>query len=83
MLSVRRVRVEAPALAIQSLSLRVYLISIMRQVSGSKVSMTGRVVDSGSGAPLLAFCVLAFSFALSLCQRLLGGLLLCVAMIAT
>jgi hypothetical protein len=45
--------------------------------------MTGRVVDSGSGAPLLAFCVLAFSFALSLCQRLLGGLLLCVAMIAT
>jgi len=44
--------------------------------------MTGKVVDSGSGAVLLALCVLGFSFALSLCQRLLGGLLLCVAMIA-
>jgi hypothetical protein len=67
---------------VKSSSLLAYRISIIRQVSGSKVSMTGSVTDSGSGAVLLALCVLGFSFALSLCQRLLGGLLLCVAMIA-
>jgi|CEGF01.1.fsa_nt_gi hypothetical protein len=42
--------------------------------------MTGKVVDSGFGVPLLGLCVLGFSFALSLCQRLLGGFLLGVAM---
>jgi hypothetical protein len=65
---------------VKSSSLLAYRISIIRQVSGSKVSMTGKVVDSGFGVPLLGLCVLGFSFALSLCQRLLGGFLLGVAM---
>lgn len=78
-LSVRRVPVEAPALAIQSLSLRVYRISIMRQVSGSNVSMTGRVVDSGPCVPLLVFWLLGFSFAMKRCQRLFSAVLLGVA----
>jgi len=40
---------------VKSSSLLAYRISIIRQVSGSKVSMTGSVTDSGSGGFLCGF----------------------------